>query len=164
MAPKTYLPTAPKAMILWALLPALLLVGGSRITMSGAYAQAPVAAAAPAPQRGTVKAIAGTSLTVATDAGATVTIAVPEGVKISVLPVGGTELKAATPGEFSAITVGDRVLASVKAGDSPTSFTARQVVLMKSADIAKKFRCVILKPNARAQRRVALNASSGARC
>jgi hypothetical protein len=100
------------------------------------HAQAP-AAAAPAPQRGTVKAIAGTSLTVATDAGPTVTIAVPEGVKISALAVGSTDLKTATPSQFSDITVGDRVLASVKAGDTPTNFTARQVVLMKSADIAK---------------------------
>lgn len=95
------------------------------------------AAAAPAPQRGTVKAIAGTSLTVATDAGPTVTIAVPEGVKISALAVGSTDLKTATPSQFSDIAVGDRVLASVKAGDTPTNFTARQVVLMKSADIAK---------------------------
>ena len=100
------------------------------------HAQAP-ATAAPAPQRGTVKAITGTSLTVATDAGPNVTIAVPEGVKISALPVGSTDLKTATPSQFSDITVGDRVLASVKAGDTPTNFTARQVVLMKSADIAK---------------------------
>jgi hypothetical protein len=38
---------------------------------------------------------------------------------------------------MSDIAVGDRVLASVKAGDTPASFTARQVVLMKSADIAQ---------------------------
>jgi hypothetical protein len=100
-------------------------------------AQAQTAPAVPPPQRGTVKAITGTSLTVATDAGPTVTITVPDGVKISVLAVGSTDLKTAAPSKFSDIAVGDRVLAAVKAGDAATNFTARQVVLMKSADIAK---------------------------
>ncbi|HXE08085.1 MAG TPA: hypothetical protein VN612_09320 [Acidobacteriaceae bacterium] len=101
------------------------------------HAQATASPATPAPQRGTVKTISGNSLTVVTDAGPTVTIQVPDGVKISVLAVGSTDLKTATPSQFSDIAVGDRVLAAVKAGDTPTSFTARQVVLMKSADIAK---------------------------
>ena len=73
----------------------------------------------------------------ATDAGPTVTIAVPDATKILQEPVGSTDLKAATPGQFSGIAVGDRVLASVKAGDTPASFTAREVVIMKSADIAQ---------------------------
>jgi len=105
---------------------------------SQALAQAAAApAAAVPPQRGTVKAIAGNTLTVATDAGSTVTIAVPDATKILQEPVGSTDLKAATPGQFSGIAVGDRVLASVKAGDTPASFTAREVVIMKSADIAQ---------------------------
>lgn len=92
--------------------------------------------AAPPPQRGTVKAVTGDTLTVATDSGPTVTIAVPDATKILQEPVGSTDLKAATPSQFSQIAVGDRVLAAVKAGDTPTSFTAREVILMKSADIA----------------------------
>jgi hypothetical protein len=103
-------------------------------------AQAPAAAPASAavkPQLGTVKAINGDALTVATDAGPTVTITVPDGAKISQLAVGSTDLKTATPGTFANVTVGDRVLASVKAGDTTGTFTARQVVVMKSADIAK---------------------------
>lgn len=126
-----------KSLILGVLFPGMLLSGAAWIGGPRAMAQAPAAAAATPPQRGTVKAISGNALTVATDAGPTVTITVPDGVKISVLPVGSTDLKTATPSQFSDITVGDRVLASVKAGDAPASFTARQVVLMKSGDIAK---------------------------
>lgn len=106
---------------------------GPFVLQAGAQA----AAAATPPQRGTVKAINGNTLTVATDAGSTITLAVPEGIKISVLPVGSTDLKAATPSQFSEIAVGDRILAAVTAGSSADSFSARQVVLMKSADIAK---------------------------
>ena len=127
-----------KALISGLLAPVVLMCGAGWMTPLSASAQtaAPAAAAVP-PQRGTVKAIGGNALTVATDAGPTVTIAVPDGVKISVLAVGSTDLKTATPSQFSDITVGDRVLASVKVGDTPSSFTAKQVVLMKSADIAK---------------------------
>ena len=101
-----------------------------------AQTAAPAAAPAP-PQRGTVKTISGNTLTVATDAGPTVTIAVPDATKIVQEPVGSTDLKAATPSQFSQISVGDRVLAAVRAGDTPGSFTAREVVVMKSADIAQ---------------------------
>ena len=137
MASLNYFRAAHKALILGILLAFCRITATGWLTAPSAFAQAPAPAAAPAPQRGTVKAISGSALTVATDGGPTVTIAVPDGVKISVLAVGSTDLKTATPSQFSDITVGDRILASVKAGDSPTSFTARQVVLMKSADIAK---------------------------
>ena len=99
-------------------------------------AQAP--AAATPPQRGTVKSIAGNVLTVTTDAGPTVTITVPDGAKVQQLAVGSTDLKTATPSQLSEIAVGDRVLSSVKAGDTPDVFTAKMVVLMKSGDIAQK--------------------------
>jgi len=104
---------------------------------AAAYAQAPAAAPSAPPQRGTVKAVAGNTITVATDAGPTVTITVPDGAKVQQLAVGSTDLKTATPSQLSAIAVGDRLLASVKPGDTPTSFTAKQVILMKSADIAQ---------------------------
>ena len=104
---------------------------------ASAQAAAAPAAATPPPQRGTVKAIAGNAITLATDAGPTVTITVPDGVKISQLAVGSTDLKTAKPSQFSDIAVGDRLLAAVKAGETAESFIARQVVLMKSADIAQ---------------------------
>ncbi len=103
----------------------------------GAAAQAP-AAAAIAPKLGTVKAITGNVITVATDAGPTITITVLDGAKIQQLAVGSTDIKTATPSELSAIAVGDRVLAPVKAGDAPDSFTSSRIVLMKSSDIAQK--------------------------
>jgi hypothetical protein len=84
-----------------------------------------------------VKAIAGNTLTVATEAGPSVPITVPDATKILQEPVGSTDLKAATPSQFSQIAVGDRVLAAVRVGDTPGSFTAREVIVMKSADIAQ---------------------------
>lgn len=104
--------------------------------MLSAQAPAPAVATVP-PKLGTVKTISGTSVTLATDAGATVTITVPDGTKVQQLAVGSTDLKTAKPGQFSDIAVGDRVLAAVKSGDTPDSFVAKQVVVMKSADIAQ---------------------------
>lgn len=101
------------------------------------WAQAP-AAANPAPQRGTVKSIDGNVLTVATDGGPTVKITVPDAAKVEQLAPGSTDLKTATPGKVSDISVGDRVLAAVRAGNSPDAFDARTVVLMKSSAIAQK--------------------------
>lgn len=99
-------------------------------------APAPAAATVP-PKLGTVKAVSGNAITMATDAGPTVTITVPDGAKVQELAVGSTDLKTAKPAQFADIAVGDRVLAAVRAGDTPDSFVARQVVVMKSADIAQ---------------------------
>ena len=113
----------------------LLLAGGMSGHGVAAYAQAP---AAVPPQVGTVKAISGTSLTVATDAGPTVTLVVPDAAVVKQLPAGSTDMKAAAASQFSSISVGDRVLASVKAGDTPTSFTVRTVIVTKAGEIAQK--------------------------
>ncbi len=99
-------------------------------------APAPAAAAIP-PKLGTVKAISGNSVTLATDAGAMVTITIPDTARVQQLAVVNKDLKTAKPGQFSDFAVGDRVLAAVRAGDTPDSFVARQVVVMKSADIAQ---------------------------
>jgi len=115
------------------------------VTVRGGQAQAPAPPPASSPvgsppaasRLGTVKAISGNAVTLATDAGATVTVTVPDGAKVQQLAVGSTDLKTATPSQFSAIAVGDRVLASGKPGDAPGSFTAARIVLMKSGDIAQ---------------------------
>ncbi|MDP9040281.1 MAG: hypothetical protein M3O02_13590 [Acidobacteriota bacterium] len=99
---------------------------------------AQVPASATPPQRGTVKAIAANVLTIATDAGPTITISIPVGAKVQKLAPGSTDLKTATASQLSEIEVGDRVLASVRPGETPDTFTAKTVVLMKSADIAEK--------------------------
>ena len=112
-------------------------VGGMGPTLP-AQTPAPAPAAATIPAKlGTVKAISGTSVTLATDAGPTVTIIVPDGAKVQQMAVGSTDLKTAKPAQFSDIAVGDRLLAAVRAGDTPDSFVARQVVVIKSADIAQ---------------------------
>jgi hypothetical protein len=104
-----------------------------------AAAQTPAPAAAPAgPKRGTVKAVSGNTITLVTDAGPTVTITVPDAAKVQQLAVGSTDLTTATPSQMSDVAVGDRVLAAVKPGDAPDSFTASRVILMKSGDIAQK--------------------------
>jgi hypothetical protein len=136
MARRTNSRTVWTALNLGLLLPVAAGMAFAYVSDSVAQTAAAPAAAVP-PQRGTVKAIAGNTLTVTTDSGPTVTIAVPDATKILQEPVGSTDLKAATPSQFSSIAVGDRVLASVKAGDTPASFTAREVVIMKSADIAQ---------------------------
>jgi co-chaperonin GroES (HSP10) len=102
-----------------------------------ATAQAPAAAPALARQIGTVKAIAGTTLTLATDAGQPVTVTLAETVRVVQLPPGSTDLKAATPIALTDIAVGDRVLITGKAGDAGT-LTASRIILMKSTDIAQK--------------------------
>jgi len=110
--------------------------------MGGAAMQAQAAVAAPAampPKLGTVKAVAGNVVTLVTDPPAkeTVTITVLDGAKVQQLAVGSTDLKTATPAQLSDIAVGDRMLAPVKPGDAPGSFTASRVILMKSGDIAQ---------------------------
>jgi co-chaperonin GroES (HSP10) len=86
---------------------------------------------------GTVKTIAGNTLTIATDAGQSVTVNVVDGAKIVKLAVGSTDLKTATPSQLSDIAVGDRVLTTGKAGDAAGSLNAQRVILMKSSDIAQ---------------------------
>jgi len=100
---------------------------------------APAAApAATASKLGTVKAVEGNVVTLLTDSTKeTVTVTVADGAKVLELPVGSTDLKAATPGLLSDIAVGDRMLATGKAGDAPGGFTGLRVVLIKSSAIAE---------------------------
>jgi len=127
---KSIAKSRPSLRVLWNLA-----VGLAAICGAAAFAQAP---AAPAAQRGTVTAVTGSTVTIKTDSGPTVTLTVPDTAKVQKLPVDSTDIKAATPAQLSDIGVGDRVVAAVKAGDTPDSFVARQVILMKSSDIAAK--------------------------
>jgi len=103
---------------------------------NAAQAQAPAPAASQS-QLGTVKSLSGNTVTLTTDQKQTITVSIPSEARIVQLAVGSTDLKTAKPSQFSDIAVGDRVLASGKAGDSANTFTARLVVVMKSADIAQ---------------------------
>jgi co-chaperonin GroES (HSP10) len=117
-------------------LSAVLIAGFTSYTV----AQAPAAATASAAGRqiGTVKAISGTSMTLATDAGQPVAVTLSDAVRVVQLAPGSTDLKAATPIALTDIAVGDRVLVTGKAGDTVGQLTASRVILMKSTDIAQK--------------------------
>lgn len=114
---------------------ALLPVSGAVGRETAAVAQA--AAPAAAKQIGTVKAISGNSLTLATDGGAHVTATVADGARILQLAPGSTDLKSATQITLGDVAVGDRVLITGKSEDDG-SFAATRVILMKSTDIAQK--------------------------
>jgi co-chaperonin GroES (HSP10) len=105
-------------------------------------AAAQAAPAAPATsaarQLGTIKAIDGSTLTLATDAGPQVTVNVSGTARILQLPPGSTDLNAAQAAALSDVAVGDRVLVTGAAGDSPAQFNASRLILMKSGAIAQK--------------------------
>ncbi len=103
-----------------------------------AQAQAAAPAAAAARQIGTVKAIAGSTMTLTTDAGQSVTVSVVDGARILQIEPGSKDLKSAQAIALADIAVGDRVLVSGKAGDTASALAASRVILMKSTDIAQK--------------------------
>jgi len=108
---------------------------GVPVAHGAMQAAAPAAAAR---QIGTVKAISGNSITLATDAGQQVAVSVVDGARILQLAPGSTDLKSAQTITLADIAVGDRVLVTGKAGDDAGSLTASRVILMKSSDIAQK--------------------------
>jgi hypothetical protein len=106
---------------------------------ANAMVQTPAAApAAAGRQLGTVKAVAGNTLTLTTDAGQEVVVSVADGARILQLAPGSTDLKTAQTITLADIAAGDRVLVSGKAGESAGAFAASRVILMKSGDIAQK--------------------------
>ncbi len=103
-----------------------------------AQAPPPATTTRATPQRGTVKAIDASGLTLTTDTGQQVVIKVPPSARIQRLAPGSTDLKTAETAALSDVAVGDRVLISGAAGETPGSFTASRVILMKSGDIAQR--------------------------
>jgi hypothetical protein len=112
------------------------------VTDTSMVAQAPApaaaAAASTASERGTVSAVSGSSITMAADGGRTIAVTVAPGARILQVPVGSTDLKSAATIQLSDIATGDHILVTGKAGDTPASFSAVRVILMKSADIAQQ--------------------------
>jgi hypothetical protein len=116
----------------------LLLPIAGAATVMVAQAPAAPAAAAAASERGTVKTVSGSTITMATDAGQTTTVNVATGAKVLQVPVGSTDLKSATTIQLTDIAAGDHILVTGKAGDTPDTFNAVRVIQMKSADIAQQ--------------------------
>ena len=113
-----------------------LATGTSMVAQTPAPAAA--AAASTESERGTVSAVSGNSITMAADGGQTIAVTVAPGARILQVPVGSTDLKSAATIQLSDIATGDHILVTGKAGDTPASFSAVRVILMKSADIAQQ--------------------------
>ncbi|WP_254059449.1 hypothetical protein [Granulicella sp. L46] len=98
----------------------------------------PMAAQAPAAagerQVGTVKSTSATGLTLTTAAGQDVVVTIPDAAKVLMVAPGSKDLKSATPGTLSDVTVGDKVL--VVGDASGSGLTATRVILMKAGAIA----------------------------
>jgi hypothetical protein len=107
--------------------------------MDGSVTMAQAPAAAPAGRQiGTVKAVAGNTLTLATDAGQQFVVTVADGARVLQLPPGSTDLKAAQVIALTDIETGDRVLVTGQPGGDAGAFTASRVILMKAGDLAQK--------------------------
>lgn len=87
-------------------------------------------------QRGTVKAVSATSVTITTDSKADLTVSPADGARILQLAPGSTDLKTASPITLSDIAPGDRVLVTGHPGEAPATVAAARIILMKSTDIA----------------------------
>jgi len=104
-------------------------------------AQPPAAQSAAAGQvLGTVKAIAGSTITLAPDKGAEVTVLTQANTRVLRVAPGQTDLKTAATIQLSDLQVGDRILVRGKPSDDAKSFAAAAIIAMKAADLEAKKR------------------------
>src|ERR1700676_604321 len=104
-------------------------------------AQTAPSAATPAktpPILGTIKAIAGETLTVATDSGAETKGTVISTTKLLRVPPGSKDLTQAEAIPFSEFQQGDRVLVRLRCAGDPPVCEAGTVIAMKKNDIAER--------------------------
>ncbi len=90
------------------------------------------------PVLGTIKAIAGESLTVTTDAGAETRVAVTSATKLLRVAPGSKDLTQAEAIPFSEFQQGDRVLVRLRCAGEPPICEAGTVIAMKKNDIAER--------------------------
>jgi hypothetical protein len=90
------------------------------------------------PVLGTIKAIAGETLTVATDAGVETKVSVSPAAKLLRVPPGSKDLSQAEAVPFSEFQQGDRVLVRLRCAGDPPVCEAGTVIAMKKSDIADK--------------------------
>lgn len=98
-------------------------------------------ATAPNPAKqlvGAIKAINGTTITLAPDAGAEVKVEVRPNVRVLKVAPGETNLAKATAIQFGDLQVGDRVLVQATPGADAQSFVAIRVIAMKKTDVDAK--------------------------
>jgi hypothetical protein len=112
-------------------------LAGLVLSVAGFGQAAPDAAAGIVKPVGTVKAIAGNAITLATDAGATVNVVVGDSTRMVRTAPGQKDLKDAVPAKLADVQIGDRILARGKPGDGG-SVLAGVVIIMKAGDISAK--------------------------
>jgi len=105
--------------------------GAARGQAQGSQAQSGTAK-----EVGTIKAISGNTITMATDAGAEFTVQVEEATRMARVEPGQTDLKGATAMHLSDLQVGDRILA--RGPLNGKTIEAAVIIAMKHADVAAK--------------------------
>jgi hypothetical protein len=84
---------------------------------------------------GSIKAIAGTVITLTPDSGSEIEVTVQAGAHIVRIAPGEKTLKNATPIELQELQVGDRILVAGKPSDNAKAMTAASIVVMKRSDV-----------------------------
>lgn len=87
---------------------------------------------------GTVKAIAGATVTLTLDAGSETTVALQDATKILRVAPGQKDLKQATPIAISDLQPGDRILVRGKPAADGKSIAALSLIVMAKTDVAAK--------------------------
>jgi hypothetical protein len=87
---------------------------------------------------GTVKAMAGNTITLAPEGGGEINVTVQDGARIVRVEPGSTDLKNAAPMQLQDLQTGDRILVRGIAADGGKSLSAVSVIAMKKADLAEK--------------------------
>ena len=87
---------------------------------------------------GTIKAINGETITLATDTGSEISVTVVPAARLVRMTPGQTDLKSAPAITLSEVQVGDRLLVSGLVSADGKSLTATTAVVMKKADVAEK--------------------------
>jgi len=111
------------------------------VLATAAWVVAGPAAQAPAktpPILGTIKAITGDTMTVATDAGVETKVTVSATTRLLRVPPGSKDLSQALAIPLSEFQPGDRVLVRVRCAGEPPACEAVTVIAMKKSDIAAK--------------------------
>jgi hypothetical protein len=107
------------------------------LAMPLAEPQSPEATGGAATSRhiGSVKAIAGSVITLTPDSGPEIEVTVQPGAHIVRIAPGEKNLKNATPVEFQDLQVGDRILVAGKPSADAKAMTAASLVVMKRSDV-----------------------------
>jgi len=123
---------------LLALMFTLMLSGFSLIQCVHAQSPTPNPQAAGSRPVGTVKAISGNSVTLATDAGAEITVTVQDSTRLIKTAPGQKDLTGATAIQLKDLQVGDRILVRGTTSEDSKSIAASSIIVMKKSDIEQK--------------------------